>query len=286
MITDQGRDGGFCLESLHLTQLNIVVGKAPVLSGQPRAALVGGAGNRWSGGFVMQNRNGDWKRCAKCKEWKPKSEFHKKQQQADGFNPRCKLCNCQDVKLYNEKNKVAISERQKMSYALSPQAARQRSTRYYAANRDKCRALFAIYRHANRDRLSQKAQERRSMPSVKERMARNASLHYLQNRDRYIQRAREWLRAHPDTRRDMRARRRARQRTGIVEHFPRVEIYTRDGGRCHVCGRRVSIDNWHLDHLKPLALGGAHARQNVAVACPTCNVRRGHRGPAQLRLFG
>lgn len=68
----------------------------------------------------------------------------------------------------------------------------------------------------------------------------------------------------------------------------------RDGFACHLCGKRVARKaGTHdqrqgavVDHLVPLADGGRHTWDNVAVAHWDCNQRRGHTGAAQLRLVG
>ncbi len=51
---------------------------------------------------------------------------------------------------------------------------------------------------------------------------------------------------------------------------------TPDGNlRCYLCGRPVVDDNdWHLDHVHPLALGGTHIDDNLEPACPSCNLNK------------
>lgn len=67
----------------------------------------------------------------------------------------------------------------------------------------------------------------------------------------------------------------------------RAYIIERDGRRCHLCGKRCTRAEIHLDHLIPLSDGGTHAPENLAVACAACNLKRGAgRLPAQLRLVG
>jgi hypothetical protein len=61
-------------------------------------------------------------------------------------------------------------------------------------------------------------------------------------------------------------------------------VAERDGWRCHICQRRVTRDDWSIDHLVPLIVGGNHTYDNVALAHFNCNTKRGWRGPAQLRL--
>lgn len=67
----------------------------------------------------------------------------------------------------------------------------------------------------------------------------------------------------------------------------RFDIYDRDGGRCHLCGKTVSRADFHIDHLIPVSKGGLTVPENLAVAHARCNQERGAgRLPAQLRLVG
>ena len=93
------------------------------------------------------------------------------------------------------------------------------------------------------------------------------------------------------------AMRRAAKMRGatVIETFSRADLYERDGGICHVCGEPVDPDRWDVDHLTPLALGGQHTLDNVAVSHPACNggrrvapmapVSRRPEQDAQLGLF-
>lgn len=71
---------------------------------------------------------------------------------------------------------------------------------------------------------------------------------------------------------------------GIIEAINPKVIYERDGGRCGICGKKVASDQISIDHIIPLSLGGQHTENNVRLAHIRCNVQRGNRGPAQLRL--
>jgi 5-methylcytosine-specific restriction endonuclease McrA len=71
------------------------------------------------------------------------------------------------------------------------------------------------------------------------------------------------------------------------------DIYERDGGRCGICHRKVSLTiRWPapfsatLDHILPLSAGGSHTIDNLRLAHLHCNLRRHARGEAQLRLPG
>lgn len=87
--------------------------------------------------------------------------------------------------------------------------------------------------------------------------------------------------------RNTEARRRTRLRNNTIELFSYNEILLRDGYKCHICGRRVAKKDVSFDHLIPVSKGGAHRRDNVAIAHLKCNLKRGPgRIPAQLLLVG
>ena len=50
-------------------------------------------------------------------------------------------------------------------------------------------------------------------------------------------------------------------------------VFQRDGRRCVYCG--AEDDEFHIDHIHPVALGGDSSIQNLAVACRSCNLSKG-----------
>lgn len=91
------------------------------------------------------------------------------------------------------------------------------------------------------------------------------------------------------------AKRRYRTRLhgGQVEAYRAVDVYRRDGWRCHICHRKVRRDAVvphplapTIDHLVPVARDGDDVLINVACAHFKCNSRKSHLGGAQLLLFG
>jgi 5-methylcytosine-specific restriction endonuclease McrA len=57
----------------------------------------------------------------------------------------------------------------------------------------------------------------------------------------------------------------------------RASIIERDEGRCHICGGFPGESELTLDHIVPLARGGKHTHENLAVACLSCNCAKGAR---------
>ena len=50
-------------------------------------------------------------------------------------------------------------------------------------------------------------------------------------------------------------------------------------GRCFYCGCELG-NNYHVDHYMPLSLGGSNSADNIRIACPSCNLRKGGKHPA------
>ena len=51
----------------------------------------------------------------------------------------------------------------------------------------------------------------------------------------------------------------------------RLQVYKKYGGKCAYCGNHITLDEMQVDHIKPLALGGADDISNLAPACRMCN---------------
>lgn len=75
----------------------------------------------------------------------------------------------------------------------------------------------------------------------------------------------------PDKRHELTHRKRAREYG--VEHvaYSRTEILARWRRACCYCNRVAT----HLDHVTPLARGGADVEANIVPACAPCNLSKG-----------
>ncbi len=51
--------------------------------------------------------------------------------------------------------------------------------------------------------------------------------------------------------------------------------HTRDRFRCHYCGAPAPDVQLHVDHVVPVALGGATTADNLVTACTDCNLGKG-----------
>lgn len=130
------------------------------------------------------------------------------------------------------------------------------------------------------------ARDRRLMLADPDRRALNRELRKKAQR-RYRQ-------SHPEVFRAADLRRRARLAGAEMERVDHLAIFERDGWRCGICSKPVDRARKHpdpssasVDHIVPLALGGAHAPANCQLAHLGCNVAKNVKPDgAQLRLIG
>jgi 5-methylcytosine-specific restriction endonuclease McrA len=132
------------------------------------------------------------------------------------------------------------------------------------------------------------AAARRTDPLVRQR---DRSYYFevwrVRNPDYHRERIKEWRSRNPDQVRAHRMQRRARLVAAVTEPFGPQEIFERDDWTCGICEQPISPVVVYpdpmspsLDHVVPLARGGAHNRENCQATHLICNVRKGARGSA------
>lgn len=90
----------------------------------------------------------------------------------------------------------------------------------------------------------------------------------------------KWKRENPGVFRLLESKRRARARSadgdlspGIVQRLLKLQR-----GKCACCRENLG-DDYQLDHIVPLALGGEHSDGNVQLLRRACNARKGAKDP-------
>lgn len=92
--------------------------------------------------------------------------------------------------------------------------------------------------------------------------------------------ARAWRSKNPDKIKAINATRRSRQSDAEGRHGCKDirRILAQQAGLCVYCSAALD-NNYHVDHILPLYLGGSNWPSNIQILCPTCNLRKGRKHP-------
>ena len=163
-----------------------------------------------------------------------------------------------------------------------PEQARAYQAAYYAAHREQWQVYDAARHISHREELRVYHAAWRAAHRDEKRAYEAA--YRARHPEKERARHRAYDASHPAKKRERVQRRRVRIRGQFVAPVDAQAIYVRDGGHCHICGKRVKPAEASMDHLVPISLGGVHAPHNVRLAHLKCNLRRNKWGPAQLLL--
>jgi 5-methylcytosine-specific restriction endonuclease McrA len=80
-----------------------------------------------------------------------------------------------------------------------------------------------------------------------------------------------------------RANRRARELEagGTLSKGLRTKLFDLQRGKCACCGKPLGND-FHLDHIVPLKLGGSNTDDNIQLLRAACNMQKGAKDPIEF----
>ena len=198
------------------------------------------------------------KTCTKCGETKPTTEFSKRAGRRDGLESSCKVCRCIAAAAYRASN---------------PEKTKASTAKWRAANQEKVKETLANWRAAN--------QERTKATSAAWRAANPEKVMTYRASENSKSATAAWRAANPKARRlhvhNYQARKRengCRLSIGLADKLLKLQK-----GKC-ACGCKQPLgDNYHLDHIMPLALGGTNTDDNIQLLRSTCNQQKHAKHP-------
>lgn len=180
--------------------------------------------------------------CYTCKQEKPASDFYPHKASKDGLHPNC--LPCETEKRYLRESRVSPEEKER----------RRQAKRDYDV----------VYNKKHK----------------KARQVREKELYAIRREDK-IKCAARWSKANPARRRaisqNYKYGRRAAEGAKISSRELQDWIDSQDKV-CVYCSSSCP-ESYHIDHIIPLAKGGQHCTSNLAIACPTCNLRKSDKMP-------
>lgn len=208
------------------------------------------------------------KACTACGDIKPLDAFNvNARNKATGREPTCKACRHERYL----RSQVVAQARQRSYYWRNREHIRARKAAWWRENKEVGRAKNASNHRKYNESRSASAAARRLDPEYSA-AARRRTI--------------EWRRANPGRAKvqDLLRHRRLREAGRIP--FTQSQLEARIaffGDRCWMCR-----GPWqHLDHVKPVALGGMTTLANLRPACSSCNSRKRARwyGVSELHRF-
>jgi 5-methylcytosine-specific restriction endonuclease McrA len=181
------------------------------------------------------------KKCAECESILSATaeQFFCDKGTRDGFVAKCKRCKSGQFKEWLEEG-----DNKERVYAENAERNRERYANDKQWREDRL-AYFDWYRAVNRDKIRSYQREYKQRPDVK---------------------LRERIHAH--TRREL-----IRQSEESFTAEDVMQHMEDQGGLCFYCLK--PLDEWTIDHKLPISRFGSNSSNNICIACPNCNYRKG-----------
>lgn len=225
------------------------------------------------------------KTCGRCRAEKPLACFPKQKRGRYGLSSWCGACHAQSVR-----------ERR----ARDPQRHRDRDKAYREANRER---VLAKERRASAKRPPQSAKnvarlDRKWREAARVTVCRACAVEFcpLRGRHSHVKHCSPACSKVTDARmRVAKEKVRKHRKRGVEsEHVDPFKVFERDAWRCQICLKKTDPKRRgkvhprapELDHIQPLAQGGAHTYLNTQCTCRACNNAKRAKSIGQPRLFG
>jgi hypothetical protein len=197
------------------------------------------------------------------------------------FDKRCKPCGVKYTVKWNKEN---VEKRRLIA------------EKHYLKNIERKKKYTAENRIKNYDRIKEKQAEYRKENSAKIRAsnlqykAKNAekikeynAQFRIENLEKMRERSRKNRLKNPERGRIDAHNRRSRKRNngGKLSNGLAEKLYKLQKGKCACCGKRLG-DDYHLDHILPLALGGENIDSNMQLLSSMCNQQKHAKHPIEF----
>jgi 5-methylcytosine-specific restriction endonuclease McrA len=218
------------------------------------------------------------KTCTKCGETKPHSDYHSKKSNKDGLNSACKSCNKSAAKSWYASN-LDKAKKSRASYqSRNAEKCKQAQEAWRVVNIEKHKATKAAWKAANleKEKEFQRLYKEKNADKIKQHKAN----YIAKNPDKVKESKAAWRSKNHDAIKVLGHNRRAKLRSsgGRLSKDIEIKLLEMQRGMCACC--RLPLDNdYHIDHIIPLALGGTNTDDNVQLLRAKCNMQKGAKHP-------
>jgi len=254
------------------------------------------------------------KKCTKCKELKPTTEFSRNKATKDKLRPCCKACDAIQRNKHYQSHKKESALYRKEYYEEHREEILLNAKRYTQTNKEEISTKRKIHYQSHRQEILD--QSKRSHEKHKDNVIAYQKEYRKTHKEETIAYMKPYRRKYyQDNKNEINARHRAYAKTtngkkamrkggakyralkfnAKNEDFCLNEILERDDYICQLCGKKTRPDFKNpshplypnVDHIVPLSKGGEHTRKNTQCLCYRCNTQKHNTGTGdQLRMFG
>jgi hypothetical protein len=221
------------------------------------------------------------KTCNKCHVEKQDNEFYAEKRVSDGLLGHCKACEAIRSKEKYLRNKETIIVRSKAWALAHPDKERARHIAYRAKNAEKVNANKRRYNAENREKIRAQEVARYARDIVKSRQ--KVTKWRESNRDKCRTASRNWRMNNLESHCISEKNRIARKKNcgGVLSKGLGKKLFDMQRGKCACCGLPLGND-YHLDHVMPLALGGSNTDNNIQLLRKECNLTKSAKHPVDF----
>lgn len=182
------------------------------------------------------------------------------------YGKECPVCKRAHAAEYRAANKAKIKAHDAAYYAANADRIKANASKWAQANPEKRRAISTNWAAQNKDK-------------VKDTQVR----HYEQNKEKISRRNAAWAAKNPEAAIRAQNKRRARKLAvgGDLSPGLKARLFKLQRGKCACCGEALG-DNYHLDHIMPLALGGTNTDDNAQLLRARCNLQKNAMHPVEF----
>lgn len=163
---------------------------------------------------------------------------------------------------------------------------REKSRLWRERNSDDIKVKKAAWYNDNRERILAKQAERNASNPTPNRQ--RVEKWKIENPEKHRETKLKYYTSNPERHSVFRQNRRSRMRNAegsFTEEDIAVILTTQDYS-CAACSTEITTtpkqpNTMHVDHIRPLALGGSNWPENLQVLCPACNKSKGAKDPVQ-----
>lgn len=186
--------------------------------------------------------------CTKCMTQKDESMFSKNKNEKSGYQRRCKECVSIFMADYYKDNKAEAKDRQKKNYEANKESINEYKVKHHLKNKEAANEKSKKWAKDNPKKIAES----------------NA----------------KWRLKNPEMLRIYSQNRRALKRSagGNLSKGLQQKLFKLQRGRCACCGEILG-DNYHMDHIMPLALGGENTDDNIQLLRQRCNNQKHSKDP-------